>query len=77
MSESACYHNIIWVENVLVSDKTFSLPVRKMLIKSDNHYEVILIDATETPIERPKKKAKTILFGQGKTAHDQNSSSSG
>ena len=77
MSESACYRNIIWVENVLIKDKTFSLPGRKALTKSDNRYEVILIDATETPIERPKKKAKTILFGEEKTAHDQKSSGCG
>jgi hypothetical protein len=74
ISESACYRNIIWVENVLVKHKTFSLPGRKALTTSDNRYEVILIDATETPIERPKKKAATILFGQEKTAHAQNTS---
>ncbi|KJV97317.1 DDE superendonuclease family protein [Orientia tsutsugamushi str. UT76] len=27
-------------------------------MKSDMNYEVVLIDATETPIERPKKKQK-------------------
>ena len=31
-------------------------------------YEVILIDATESPIERPKK-AKEILFRKEKAAH--------
>lgn len=55
MSESACYRNIRWVENVLVKCKDFSLPGRKELLKSDVEYEVVLIDATETPIERPKK----------------------
>jgi hypothetical protein len=72
LSESACYRTIVWVEDVLVKDKTFSLPGRKALTKSDNQYEVILIDATETPIERPKKKAETVLFWQEKTTHDQN-----
>lgn len=74
ISESACYRNITWVENTLVKDKTFSLPGRKALTKSDNQYEVILIDATETPIERPKKKAKTVLFREEKTTHAQNAS---
>jgi hypothetical protein len=32
------------------------LPGRKALLKSDMEYEVVLIDVTETPIERPKKK---------------------
>jgi len=69
ISESACYRNVIWVENTLVKDKTFSLPGRKALTKSDSYYEVILIDATETPIERPKKKAETLLLRQEKTSH--------
>ena len=33
----------------------FRLPGKKALQKSDTEYEVVLIDATETPIERPKK----------------------
>jgi hypothetical protein len=48
------------VEDTLVKDGTFSLPGRKALLKSDMEYEVVLIDATESPIERPKK-AKTLL----------------
>ena len=55
ISESACYRNIRWVEDTLIKDGTFSLPGRKALLKSDIEYEVVLIDATETPIERPKK----------------------
>jgi len=55
ISESACYRNIRWVEDVLVKHKNFSLPGRKELLKSDMEYEVVLIDATKTPIERPKK----------------------
>jgi hypothetical protein len=55
ISESACYRNIRWVEDTLIKDKQFSLPGRKALLKSDMEYELILIDATETPIERPKK----------------------
>jgi hypothetical protein len=45
-----------WVENVLVKSKEFALPGRKALLKSDMEYEVILIDAAESPCERPKKK---------------------
>ena len=45
-----------WVENILVKSKEFALPGRKALLKSDMEYEVILIDATESPCERPKKK---------------------
>lgn len=47
-----------WVEDVLVRSKEFSLPGRKALLKSDMEYEVILIDAAESPCERPKKRSK-------------------
>ena len=62
VSESACYRNIRWVEDNLIKSGRFSLPGRKALAKSDTDYEVILIDTTETPIERPKK-TKILLLG--------------
>ena len=55
MSESQIFRIIRWVEDTLVKDGTFSLPGRKALLKSDVEYEVVLIDATESPVERPKK----------------------
>lgn len=61
ISESACYRNIRWVEDTLIKDGQFSLPGRKALLKSDVEYEVVLIDATETPIERPKKNKNTFI----------------
>ena len=62
ISESACYRNIRWIENTLIKDGRFSLPGRKALLKSDVEYEVVLIDATETPIERPKKNKNTFIL---------------
>jgi len=55
LSESNTFENIRWVENVLVKCEEFKLPGKKSLLTSENEIEVILIDATETPIERPKK----------------------
>lgn len=55
ISESSCYRNVRWIEDTLIKHKDFALPGRKELLKSDVEYEVVLIDATETPIERPKK----------------------
>ena len=62
ISESACYRNIRWVEDTLIKDGKFSLPGRKALLKSDVQYEVVLIDATESPIERPKKNKSTSIL---------------
>lgn len=55
ISESSAYKAVKWIEDALIKHPDFSLPGRKALLKSDMEYEVILIDATETPIERPKK----------------------
>ena len=47
------YKTVRWVEDTLIKHPAFALPGRKELI--NNNYDTILIDATETPIERPKK----------------------
>lgn len=64
VSESTCYETIKWIENTLIKHPDFALPGRKALLKSDMEYELVLIDATETPIERPKKDKGG--FTQGK-----------
>ncbi len=61
ISESACYRNIRWGENTLIKSGKFSLPGRKALLRSDVEYEVVLIDETESPIERPKKNKNTSI----------------
>lgn len=59
VSESNSYKIIKWVEDTLIQSKIFNLPSRKALLKSDASYEVILVDASETPIQRPKKNKKS------------------
>ena len=55
VSESTVCRTIQKVENVLMKSGEFRLPGRKALEPSDTLIEVVLIDATEQPIERPKK----------------------
>lgn len=55
IGESSAYDIIKWIKNTLSKHRDFALPGRKALLKSDMEYKLILIDATETPIERPKK----------------------
>lgn len=62
--ESNMYRLIKWVEDVLIKDGTFSLPGKKALLKSDVSYEVILIDVTESPIERPKRGKNATIPGR-------------
>ena len=55
VSESACFRNCVWIEDILVKAKEFSLPKRTAPLKSDYEIEAVIVDATESPIERPKK----------------------
>ena len=57
-----CYNALR--QNILIKHPYFALPRKKALEKSDIEYEEILIDATESPIERPKenKKLKTQVI---------------
>lgn len=64
ISESYAYKTIRWVEDTLIKSKLFRLPGRKTLIQSDVEYEVILVDATESPIQRPKKNRSSIIQGK-------------
>ena len=76
LSESACYRACKWIEDTLIKSRKFSLPGRKELLKNDAEYEVILIDATESLIERPKK-TKILLFGKKEKTYIKNSSHCG
>jgi hypothetical protein len=64
VSESQMFRIIRWAEDTLIKDGTFSLPGRKALVKSDMEFEVVLIDVTETPIERPKKGSENGIPGR-------------
>ena len=55
VSEATVCRTIKKVENVLMKSGEFRLPGKKALRPSDTLIEVVLIDATEQPIERPKK----------------------
>ena len=49
------------VESVLIKSGKFSLPSKRALYEADSEIEFVIIDATESPIQRPKKsKKKTI-----------------
>ena len=55
VSESTVCRTIKKVEAVLVKSGKFKLPGKKVLQPNDTLIEVILVDASEQPIERPKK----------------------
>jgi len=55
IGEYATNSIIKWVENTLMKSGLFSLPGKKALLKSDVEWTMVVVDATETAIERPKK----------------------
>ena len=59
ISESSAHAIERHIENILIKNGTFNLPKRKEILMSDTPIELVLVDASETPIERPKKKDKT------------------
>lgn len=58
LSESACYRACVWVEDTLIGSRKFNLPGKKALLEESAKEDLILIDVTESPICRPKKKLK-------------------
>jgi hypothetical protein len=59
--------NIRRIENILKKCKKFELPGKEKLSGTNHQYEVIIVDATESPIERPKKNSTFIIQGKRKS----------
>ena len=55
ISEATVCRTINKVEDALVRSGEFRLPGKKVLQPSDTIIEVVLVDVSEQPIERPKK----------------------
>ena len=64
VNESTAYRIIRKLENILIRSPEFTLPGKKQLLKSNYELEVVVIDVTETPIERPKKNRKSTIAGR-------------
>ena len=55
VSKSAIGKSIIWVEDTLIKDGTFSLPSKREMQRKDNVVCVAIVDVAEQEIERPQK----------------------
>jgi hypothetical protein len=56
--ESTISRIVSKIESILIKDTRFSLPSKKSLEQGDSggiHIQAIIVDATEIPIQRPKK----------------------
>jgi len=62
VAESTAHDIVVWVEDVLVKSGKYALPGKKALL-DDKDLEIVLLDVTESPIERPKKNGSGICTG--------------
>ncbi len=55
LSESRVCETIKDLEAILIKDSRFHLPGKKQLLRAQSSVEVVLLDVTESPVERPQK----------------------
>ena len=66
VNESTAYRIIQRIENILIKAPQLRLPGKKRLISDDYQLEAVVIDVSETPIERPKKNKRTTIVARKK-----------
>lgn len=64
LDESNVYRTIKKIENILIREKDFRLPGKKELFKENNNLKTVVIDVTESPIERPKKNKNNFTVAR-------------
>lgn len=68
VNESTAYRIIRKVEEILSNSRAFTLPGKKKLQTSNFQIKVVVVDVTESPIERPKK-TKAFLQWKKETTY--------
>lgn len=61
ISEPQCSRIIRKIESILLTDKRFHLPGKKVLNDQSSEWDVVIVDVSESPLERPKKNSGTII----------------
>lgn len=65
LSESAASRRVRWIEDVLVRSGRFALPKRtERFAGPAGQLQAVVVDTTETEIERPKKKQRRFYSGK-------------
>ncbi len=57
VSEATVCRTLVKIENVLIQSGQFHLPGKNALLHPDNDLDVVVLDATECAVERPKKNS--------------------
>lgn len=67
ISESSCFRNIKWIENTLIKNVHFQQLIgQKSLLNDSFKNKTVIIDVTESPIQRPKKDKRNIIQAKRK-----------
>lgn len=61
VSEATVSRTIVKTENLLKNCSQFKLPGKNVLRSAENTFEFVIVDVTETPIERPKKNNDAFI----------------
>jgi hypothetical protein len=61
VSEPTVHRTIGKIERALMASGQFRLPGKKTLLDCEMQWQVVLVDATETPVERPQKNRKGTI----------------
>jgi len=64
VAESTAHDIVVWVEDTLIKSGKFRLPGKKALLE-DKSMKIVLLDVTESPVERPKKNENRNYTIQG------------
>jgi hypothetical protein len=66
VSESTVCRIVHRIEDQIMASGLFRIPGKKQLVRGFGRPELVVVDVTETPIERPKKKQKAFYSGKQK-----------
>ena len=66
ISESTVCRIVHWVEDTLMRTGQFRLPGKQQLVRGFGTPSVVIVDVTETRIERPKRRQRAFYSGKQK-----------
>ena len=69
LTKSAVRKAVMWVEETLIKSGLFNLAGKKALLNNEVELELIVVDTTEIPIERPKRGQKQYYSGKKNDTH--------
>lgn len=64
VNESTAHRIIRAVEDTLIQSSRFALPGKKQLYMAEHEIEVLVVDVTETTVERPKKNKNSSTLAR-------------